>query len=628
MDHTTQIEIERKYAVDESTPLPALSGITTGEGGELEVRSQDAVQLEAVYFDTADGALARQRIALRRRLGGHDAGWHVKLPAAEGREELQWPLEPPTALPGDDSESGPQVPAAVREAVIVHVRDHELTPLARLSTERRTTELVDASGALVLEIADDTVTATDARAGVVRAWREWEAELGPAAPATPEERAGLLDQVEAVLLAAGARHSPSASKLAQALGRTGLGEPGTALDDAMPEAGSGSGSNSGSSETSAASGGLHAETPEPVDGPLGAGLRELVERIRELDPAVRADEPGAVHGMRVSVRRLKTVLAVRRADLPEQAEDIRAGLQRLGQVLGEARDLDVRAALAEEALDAVKALRGSDDADARRRLVDGTADERARALEGLRAHLSDEPYLRLLDSLEVLVGPADASGPDSAAGGKAGVGGTAGASGKSADKGGTKATSKTKGKTKDKARAGGGTKAKAAKKAAEKARGDSDAVRKAERAAARKALRKASTRAVRRSVSADAAAAAVPGAGTPGASILESAKATAGLHRSRKAARRLRYVADFETSTGAADARATSATAERLQDALGDHRDASVFAEYVLLTAARAEAAGESGFTYGVLYQRSLARASAALDEAAAARRALRRAVD
>ncbi|WP_291042816.1 CYTH and CHAD domain-containing protein [Herbiconiux sp.] len=605
MDHTTQIEIERKYAVDESTPLPELSGITAGEGGELAVRSLEAVQLEAVYFDTADGALSRQRIALRRRQGGHDAGWHVKLPADEGRQELQWPLEPPAALPREGAESDPQVPAAVREAVVVHVRDHELTPLARLSTVRRITELVDASGAVVVEIADDTVTATDARAGVVRAWREWEAELGPAAPATREERAGLLDQVEAVLLTAGARHSPSVSKLAQALGRTGLGEPGSALDDAMPGSDSGSGSG-GASDASAASGGLHAESAEPVPGPLGAGLRELVERIRELDPAVRADEPDAVHRMRVAVRRLKTVLAVRRADLPEQAEEIRAGLQRLGQVLGEARDLEVRAALAGEALDAVKALRGSDDADARRRLVAGTAEERARVLEGLRAHLSDEPYLRLLDSLEVLVGPAGASAQDSA----------------------EEPDAPAKGGKKSKSGGKNGKKAKEAKRAAEEARVASDAQRKAERAAARKALRKASKRAVRRSVNADAAAPAVPGAGTPGASILESAKATAGLHRSRKAARRLRYVADFETGTGATDARATSATAERLQDALGDHRDAAVFAEYVLLTAARAEAAGESGFTYGLLYQRSLDRAAAALDEAAAARRALRRAVD
>lgn len=567
MAHTTQIEIERKYAVDESTPLPQLAGITGEDGTVLGRRDHEPVQLEAVYFDTADGALARQRIALRRREGGHDAGWHVKLPAAEGREELQWPLEPPAALP---AASGDPVPSMVREAVIVHVRDHELSPLARLSTVRRITELVDASGAVVVEISDDVVTATDARAGVVRAWREWEAELGPAAPSTPERRAAVLDRVEAVLLAAGAEHSASVSKLAQALGRTGLGEPGSSLDDTVPQGGA-------SDEVGLAApavAGLHAHVPEPVGGALGAGLRELVERIRELDPAVRADEPGAVHGMRVTVRRLKTVLAVRRADLPQEAEGVRAGLQRLGQVLGEARDLEVRAALAGAGLEEVKALRGSDDTDARRRLVTGAADERARALEGLRAHLSDEPYLRLLDSLEVLVGPAAGQGGDTPHRGE---------------------------------------------------QSKSGAVRKADRAAARKALRKASKRAVRRLVKAAEAAPAVPRAEAPAASISEAAKATTGLHRSRKAARRLRYVADFETTTGTADARATSVMAERLQDALGRHRDASVFAEYVLLTAARAEAAGESGFTYGVLYQRSLDRAAEALDEAAAARRALRR---
>ena len=42
-----------------------------------------------------------------------------------------------------------------------------------------------ADGGLVAEFVDDRVTATDARTGVVRTWREWEIELGPAASADP-----------------------------------------------------------------------------------------------------------------------------------------------------------------------------------------------------------------------------------------------------------------------------------------------------------------------------------------------------------------------------------------------------------------------------------------------------------
>ena len=35
---------------------------------------------DALYFDTADLALAARRITLRRRDGGADEGWHLKLP--------------------------------------------------------------------------------------------------------------------------------------------------------------------------------------------------------------------------------------------------------------------------------------------------------------------------------------------------------------------------------------------------------------------------------------------------------------------------------------------------------------------------------------------------------------------
>jgi hypothetical protein len=73
------------------------------------------------------------------------------------------------------------------------------------------------------------------------------------------------------------------------------------------------------------------------------------------------------------------------------------------------------------------------------------------------------------------------------------------------------------------------------------------------------------------------------------------------------------------------DAEQIGDRAEELQDALGWHRDASLFAEFVLLTSRRAEAAGEGSFTYGVLYQRSIDQARRALDIADDARRALKR---
>ncbi len=73
----SQIEIERKYAVDETTLLPDLAALP----GIGETTGPETTELEAVYFDTDREDLARHRIVLRRRTGGKDAGWHVKLPA-------------------------------------------------------------------------------------------------------------------------------------------------------------------------------------------------------------------------------------------------------------------------------------------------------------------------------------------------------------------------------------------------------------------------------------------------------------------------------------------------------------------------------------------------------------------
>ena len=40
----------------------------------------DEEQLEAEHYDTDDLRLIRAGITLRRRRGGDDAGWHLKLP--------------------------------------------------------------------------------------------------------------------------------------------------------------------------------------------------------------------------------------------------------------------------------------------------------------------------------------------------------------------------------------------------------------------------------------------------------------------------------------------------------------------------------------------------------------------
>ena len=53
----------------------------------------DEQLLEAEYYDTDDLRLIRNGITLRRRRGGSDAGWHLKLPAGtDTRREIRLPL--------------------------------------------------------------------------------------------------------------------------------------------------------------------------------------------------------------------------------------------------------------------------------------------------------------------------------------------------------------------------------------------------------------------------------------------------------------------------------------------------------------------------------------------------------
>ena len=73
----TAQEIERKYESGPAVTLPGLSGVQ-GVAQETDLPSED---LSAEYYDTDDLRLIRAGVTLRRRRGGHDAGWHLKLQA-------------------------------------------------------------------------------------------------------------------------------------------------------------------------------------------------------------------------------------------------------------------------------------------------------------------------------------------------------------------------------------------------------------------------------------------------------------------------------------------------------------------------------------------------------------------
>jgi inorganic triphosphatase YgiF len=202
---TEHLETELKFEVSLDFVVPELSGVAGG----VTVTEPEVRLLAARYFDTRDLRLAEARITLRRRTGGTDAGWHLKLPVGAGtRRELHAPL-------GD---SDTAVPPELESLVATWVDDHPLQVVAVLETRRTVRNLVSADGQILAEVADDTVTGQipsrrDSPAEPV-AWREIEVELVSGGPQ-------ILAAAGSRLVAAGARPSSAASKLGRLLSTSG-----------------------------------------------------------------------------------------------------------------------------------------------------------------------------------------------------------------------------------------------------------------------------------------------------------------------------------------------------------------------------------------------------------------------
>jgi CHAD domain-containing protein len=345
-------EIERKFDADASGPLPELTGLAAGVG---ESAPQE---LDATYFDTGDLRLARHGVTLRRRTGGDDAGWHMKLPVGgDERIEVRRPLGRSTRT----------VPAPLAKEVRALVRGERLVPVARLRTVRVEHRLLGTDGEALAVVADDTVRAERLTGETVEVstWREVEVEL-------LDGDGALLDQVGAHLRRAGLTPSGSASKLARVLGSTRAVTP----DGKRRKA--------------------------TVGDALLAHVREQVAELLARDRGARVDEPDAVHKMRVAARRLRSALATYRPILDRTRTDpVRDELKWLGQVLGGPRDAEVLR-------DRLRAMV----ADLPPELVLGPVLRRI-GLEMRQRHrdahaaavreLDSDRYLRLLDTLEGLV---------------------------------------------------------------------------------------------------------------------------------------------------------------------------------------------------------------------------------
>jgi CHAD domain-containing protein len=351
--NSTETEIKYEAAPDAALPsFDELPQVARAQGAPDE-------QLDAEYFDTEDLRLIRAGITLRRREGGHDAGWHLKLPAGNhSRREIMLPL----------GRARKRVPADLARLVLVHTRGQELKLVARISTLRRRQVLLDSAGGPLAEVACDDVTAQamGGQAKVSR-WHEVEFEL------TGGSR-DLLDAADNLLRRHGLSRAGQFAKLARAL------------------------------DLPASKPGHHRQTgPAAPAGDVLVGYIEAqVGALKALDPMVRGNEPDAVHQMRTTTRRIRSTL---QSFTPffsrSETEPLTCELRWLGAVLGEARDAEVIAAHLAARLGqlSVEQVVGPVAARIGGHFASSGADAQARIAEAL-----DSPrYFAVLDRLDQLI---------------------------------------------------------------------------------------------------------------------------------------------------------------------------------------------------------------------------------
>ena len=115
------VEVERSFSPGPEAELPDLAALDAVRGVE-RVGEDD---LDATYYDVPGLALLSAGVTLRRRSGGSDEGWHLKLPGSEPSAtlELREGLDMGTDRP----------PARLDELVTGWSRGVALAPVARIA---------------------------------------------------------------------------------------------------------------------------------------------------------------------------------------------------------------------------------------------------------------------------------------------------------------------------------------------------------------------------------------------------------------------------------------------------------------------------------------------------------------
>src|SRR5690349_7365198 len=358
-------ETETKYDAPAGAALPRLDGLPQVAGTSRPAGEQ----LEAEYYDTGDLRLIRAGITLRRRRGGEDAGWHLKLPAgADTRREIRLPLGRGGQQGPGELHGGQQVPGELAGLIRAYTRGEWLRLVVRRATSRQRLILLGQAGESLAEVAaDDVFAQVLGDSAAESSWHEVEVEL------TGGGRK-LLEAADDLLRRGGLRAAGRSAKLQRAL----AGQ----LPEPVPPA------------------------PLTSSSPAGqvvlAYLRTSADRLKSLDPMVRRDEPDAVHQMRVATRRLRSTLRsfgkiIRR----DGTQRLAAELKWLGTVLGEARDAEVLAGhlLAGLRETPIELVIGPVQARVRGHFAPVRAGARTTLLEAL----DSQRYFSLLDELDTLM---------------------------------------------------------------------------------------------------------------------------------------------------------------------------------------------------------------------------------
>lgn len=356
----THLEIERTYDLPEGAALPDLIGV----GGILQADHQEPFELDATYWDTERYDLVAARVTVRRRTGGHDAGWHIKRAASDTvRHEQHFPL----------TEDPDTVPDEVLAALFAERRGRGLRPVVRITTTRTVTRLLDEDGDQVAELADDTVRARrldDEAPETPRTWREVEVE---SAEGVDEQVAHeLFAALDGRFADAGGTPAAVSSKLARGL----AGAPAPRLQTA----------------------------PKPDKG---TAARALTKRLRKLRASVldqqatlRAGDPTDLRETAATALGVAAVFGPYRAAFPDTET-----FDRAADAAEAFADVTARVALADHLVDrlpraSTPAQDALVDAMTRERLLAATRERRAEALRDLVVFLHSEPFLELLDALD------------------------------------------------------------------------------------------------------------------------------------------------------------------------------------------------------------------------------------